>query len=66
MKNITLEKLKELEAEEYKELCQVSSLRYKYEREENPRAVTLREAEAWQRGRWGMLTDIIEELTRKD
>lgn len=62
-KCITLQELKEMERKEYKTLETLSNMVYEYKKEGKAElAESMREGERYQRGRWGMLMDIIEEM----
>ena len=62
-KCITLQDLKEMERKEYKTLEGLSNMKYEYEKAGRTDLVeSLREGERYQRGRWGILMDIIEEM----
>ena len=62
-KCITLQDLKEMERREYKALENLSNMKYEYKKVDRTELVeSLREGERYQRGRWGMLMDMIEEM----
>ena len=63
IKCITLQDLKEMERKEYETLSSLSSMKYEYKKEGKIELVnSLEEEERYQRGRWGMLMDMIEEM----
>lgn len=64
---INLEDLSKMEKEEYETLKTLSSMRYDYEKEGKAElAKSLEDSVKYQRGRWGMLKDLIEELEEDD
>ena len=66
-KCITLQDLKEMERKEYETLNSLSSMKYEYKKEGKIELVnSLEEGERYQRGRWGMLMDMIEEMEDVD
>lgn len=63
IKCLKLEDLAKMEKEEYETLRTLSSLRYDYEKEgKTDLAKSLDDSVKYQRGRWGMLKDIIDEM----
>ena len=62
-KCITLEELKEHEAEEYKTLQDLNRIHADVDKQYNYKKVlSLENSITYQRARWGMLMDLIEEL----
>lgn len=60
---INLEDLAKIEKEEYETLNTLSSMRYDYEKEGKVElAKSLEDSVKYQRGRWGMLKDLIDKL----
>ena len=67
MRCISLEDLAKIEKEEYESLNTLLSLRYDYENEgKTELAKSLEDIIKYQRGRWCMLKDLIEELEEDD
>lgn len=65
IKCITLQDLKELERIEYESLNRLSLMRYDYEKEGKVElAKSIEGSIKYQRGRWGMLKDLIDENWR--
>ena len=63
LKCITLTELKNRERKEYSFLNELSEIKYEYKKNGNiERAEALEDAVRYQRGRWGMMSDLIEEL----
>ena len=64
---IDLEDLAKKEKEEYETLNTLSAIRYDYEKEGKLElARSIEDSVKYQRGRWGMLKDLIEELEEDD
>ena len=60
---INLEDLAKKEKEEYETLTTLSAMRYDYEKEGKLElARSLEDSVKYQRGRWGLLKDLIEEM----